>query len=210
MTDWIVVRNWRRHYSNRRLKWIKVYTALLDDPDYLQLSFRHRGLLHSLWILYAVADGQVPASPAYIAHAIGLMSEWDVRQARERGELVVSEWRVDGEDLNDRVVRGRDLKRLEQAGFIEIVASRPPRIASTDASLEVEVLRTSTKSSASAARNSEAASASAAEKKTRVRRAACESLVRNLGHEMPKPALAEELHRLGADDDLVAELLAKL
>jgi hypothetical protein len=131
---WIVVRNWERfqHYGNRRPGWIKTYTALLHDHNYRSLSGRHRGLLHGIWLLYAANNRELPASPAKIASALGLTSEWIQRRQREEavenmrigrvdGELMVSRGRVDGEST----VRMRDLKRLEQAGFIELVASKP-------------------------------------------------------------------------------------
>lgn len=61
--DWIIVRNWDRfqHYKNRQPPWIKNYTGLLQDPDYLQLTPAERALLHGIWLAFAQADGQMRA-----------------------------------------------------------------------------------------------------------------------------------------------------
>jgi len=100
MTElWIVVPNWRefQHYTDRDPTWIKSYTRLLNDDDYLGLTMRQRGILHGLWLLYAACDGLVRgSSPA----RLGLM-------------------------LGDDSVRTRDIAALNHAGFIQLSASRP-------------------------------------------------------------------------------------
>lgn len=132
---WIVVCNWNQfqHYKDRNPSWIKNYTELLSDPNYLALGSFHRALLHGVWLLYAAARGEVPASPAYIAKRLGFPTE---REARERvtrgqpaGDWLVTDGQLTGdsrvtedEEAGDRPVRDRDLKRLEQAGFITIGA----------------------------------------------------------------------------------------
>jgi hypothetical protein len=60
---WIIVPNWRRfqHYGDRRPAWIKNYTALLHDDDYLALTLAQRGLLHGIWLMYAASDGRLSA-----------------------------------------------------------------------------------------------------------------------------------------------------
>lgn len=64
MDGWIVVRNWDRfqHYKNREPLWIKVYTELNSDPDWLGLSIAARGLLVTIWLEYARARGHLPLS----------------------------------------------------------------------------------------------------------------------------------------------------
>jgi hypothetical protein len=121
---------WRK--SRGAPPWIKTYTSLLHDDDYLRLPGRLRGLLHGIWLLYAASGGVVPASPSYISRMLGLETEWGSRSRRhgesvarawrERGESVASSWREFGEDS----VRSRDLKALEKAGFIAF-ESRPIR-----------------------------------------------------------------------------------
>lgn len=80
MSDpWIVVPNWERfqHYGTaRRPIWIKNYLALLDDEDYLKLTLAERGLLHGIWLAYAVRHGQLRRSA--VSQAI------DTRSTRDR------------------------------------------------------------------------------------------------------------------------------
>jgi len=54
-TDWIIVPNWGRfqHYGDRDPVWIKVYTKLLHDPNYIGLSLASQGLLQIIWLAYA-------------------------------------------------------------------------------------------------------------------------------------------------------------
>jgi len=137
---WIVIPRWWefQHYKNRDPKWIKAYTRLLNDAEYLALSWRLRGLLHGLWLLYAASDGQLPASPAVIATRLGVPTEWEERTARARrvdGESTASFGRDDGEEP----LRKRALERLEQAGFITFSASKPLALRYQAASPEVEV-----------------------------------------------------------------------
>jgi len=120
---WIVIPNWDKfqHYKDRNPTWIKVHVELVDKPEWRELPDRRKGILVSLWLLYAASNGRVPASPSYLNRAFGFKTEWEVRRGRERGEAVVSGGREQGES----VVRTRDLKALEQAEFIKVVASKP-------------------------------------------------------------------------------------
>jgi hypothetical protein len=137
---WIVVRNWRRfqHYGKRRPPWIKTYTALLHDHNYRSLSGRHRGLLHGIWLLYAANNERLPASPSKIAGALGLPTEAEARKMR-LGRLEGDSREILGRFDGDSGVRMRDLKRLEQAGFIDIVASSALALTR---SLETEKVKT--------------------------------------------------------------------
>lgn len=67
------IRNWARlqHYKagkNARgaPPWIKLYTRLLDDPEFMELSSVERGNLMMLWILASHMGGRIPASEAYL------------------------------------------------------------------------------------------------------------------------------------------------
>jgi len=93
---WIVIPNWRRfqHYRNRQPKWIKVYTELMSDPAFLNLTFAQRGLLISLWLEYA----------------------------RSRRDLVDNTVKL-SRQLSDRVLNAQ-LETLNDAGFIERSASK--------------------------------------------------------------------------------------
>jgi hypothetical protein len=97
---WIVVNRWEefQHPDVMRSQspaWIKVYTNLLDNPDYLGLTPPQRGVLHGLWILYARSHGHVPENTATLSRK-----------------------------LNVRVLK-RTLEALNHAGFIHFSASRP-------------------------------------------------------------------------------------
>lgn len=93
------------------LPWIKEYTEQLHDDDYRGLTLAERGLLGGLRQLFAASDGRLTANTRDLTRA-----------------------------LNAHVY-GRQLQRLSDAGFIEIVASKPARMsastpAGTYASLE--------------------------------------------------------------------------
>jgi hypothetical protein len=61
--QWIVVCNWHKfqHYKTRDGEqitcpdWIKNYVRLLHEDAYLRLTLQQRGLLHGLWLEYAMS-----------------------------------------------------------------------------------------------------------------------------------------------------------
>lgn len=61
LTDWIIVRNWEKfqHYRDRQPPWIKLYTSLLRDPRYLELSMGARGLLITIWMAFGCENGTI-------------------------------------------------------------------------------------------------------------------------------------------------------
>lgn len=96
---YISIPNWTgkrgfQHYKDRNPPWIKVYTELLSNDDYLELTGDQRAILHGLWLEYARSTCRLPA---------------DTRSLTRR--------------LNLRVTSAQ-LKRLENAGFIDLVASK--------------------------------------------------------------------------------------
>jgi len=97
--SWISVIGWRsfQHYdpAKRQPPWIKLYTELLDDEEYLALTPRLRGILAGIWLAYASSRSQLGSNPARIGLRIG-----------------------------DSSVRARDISALCDAGFIAIVASK--------------------------------------------------------------------------------------
>jgi hypothetical protein len=99
MTDlgWITIPNWDdfQHYKNREPSWIKVYTRLLDDDDYLNLTETQRCALHSIWMAFAKANGKLAA---------------DTRKLSNRFAMRVTK---------------PTLIALVDAGFICVSASRP-------------------------------------------------------------------------------------
>ena len=69
---YLQVRNWKRfqHYHDRAPKWIKLYTELLYDEDFLALTDAQRGQLMMLWLLAAMNDNKIIDDPAFIKRRI--------------------------------------------------------------------------------------------------------------------------------------------
>lgn len=97
MSEWIVCTDWTRfqHYDpeKRQPPWIKNYTDLLHNDDYLDLSAHQRAVLHGIWLTYASARCQLRLNTSSLSRRLGL-----------------------------RVMR-RDIEALVHAGFLEIHAS---------------------------------------------------------------------------------------
>lgn len=95
--QWIVIPKWEefQHYNDRDPVWIKNYTRLLRNPDYLALSGHTRSVLHGIWLVYASSNGQLPL---------------DARSLHAQLNLRVS---------------SSQLESLIHAGFIQVSASRP-------------------------------------------------------------------------------------
>jgi hypothetical protein len=95
---WIVVRKWEKfqHYKDRQPAWIKLYTELASNAEWLSLSDADRGVLTLIWIEYA----------------------------RSRNQLETNLMTI-GSQNRPLLRRIRSLKRLSDAGFIDIVASKP-------------------------------------------------------------------------------------
>lgn len=94
---WISVCGWRsfQHYDplKRQPPWIKSYTELLADEEYLSLPGHTRSVLHGVWLAYASSRCRLRA---------------DARSLSSRLRLRVTE---------------QQLVSLSDAGFIEFVAS---------------------------------------------------------------------------------------
>lgn len=94
---YIWVNRWEEFqvYHRKRNKtwappWIRVYTRLLDDHNYLGLTARQRGLLHDVWLLFAKTRLELGLSPARIGRMLGY-----------------------------ETLRMRDFEALNQAGFLD-------------------------------------------------------------------------------------------
>jgi hypothetical protein len=107
---WIEIHNWDRfqHYRDRDPVWIKNYTALLSDDDYLALSTHLRAVLHGLWLMYASSRCRIRVDTASLSRHL---------QCR---------------------VRLADLVSLNDAGFLHFRASKPLARRYQDASPEEE------------------------------------------------------------------------
>lgn len=96
MSDiWIWIPNWERfqHYKDRNPPWIKNYVEILSKEDYLDLSSHRRGVLHGIWVAYALSHCRLRGD------ARSLSSRLRVR------------------------VKTTDVQSLNHAGFIELLAS---------------------------------------------------------------------------------------
>lgn len=109
---WIVIPHWEEFQhrdvsrSDNVPPWIKAYTKLLSDDDFLDLSHHLRGVLLGLWLEYARSTRQLRDST--------------VTLTRRLGQRVMT----------------RDLQSLNDAGFITFVASKPLAARQQTASLE--------------------------------------------------------------------------
>lgn len=101
---WIVIPNWDRfqHYKDRDPLWIKLYTELLDKYEWQRLSFADRGLLSTAWLAYAGSNGVL-----HVSRMVALCGA----HANAYGNL------------------DKALKRLNDAGFVQLVASKPLSLA---------------------------------------------------------------------------------
>ena len=113
---WIEVVNWDKfqHYHDRNPNWVKNYTELLHDPNYLELSAGERAILHGLWLEYALSHARVRLSTSTL---------------RARLQLKVSK---------------RQLESLNHAGFIRFVASTPLALRARSREVEKRSTQTKT------------------------------------------------------------------
>lgn len=98
MSDrWIVIPKWDRfqHYKDRQPPWIKNYTELMSDDAYRSLPLGTRGILHGIWMEYARGRRLLRGDSLSVSRALG-----------------------------QRVLTAQ-LDSLAQAGFIQLVASKP-------------------------------------------------------------------------------------
>jgi hypothetical protein len=97
MDGWIVIPNWEKfqHYRDRDPRWIKNHRSLLTSEEYLDLSPGCRSILHGLWLVYASSDGQLRLDTRSISSHLRMR------------------------------VTMQQLKRLNDAGFIQVSASKP-------------------------------------------------------------------------------------
>lgn len=72
MAETFGVRNWTKfqHYKHRSPPWFKLYTALLDDPEFAMLPDATKAHIIGLLLLAARYDNKIPAMPAWVAAKI--------------------------------------------------------------------------------------------------------------------------------------------
>jgi hypothetical protein len=71
---WIIVRNWERfqHYKDRDPYFIKLYTELQHDHNWLALTGHQRAVLVGIWLEYASARCQLPLNTASLTRRLAL------------------------------------------------------------------------------------------------------------------------------------------
>jgi len=112
---WIEVAGWQRfqHYRDRNPPWVKLYTQLQHDDNWISLTPHRRAMLVGIWLEYASSSCAVRAHTRRLSRA-----------------------------LHMQVTRS-DLKALNDAGFIHFAASKPlaPRARSRETEAEKEKSR---------------------------------------------------------------------
>jgi hypothetical protein len=76
-----------QHYSDRNPPWIKLYTELLVDPDFIQLAEVAQAQLMKLWLLRAQL-GSLPNNPKLLAGKIGATGKFHISALIASGFLV--------------------------------------------------------------------------------------------------------------------------
>jgi hypothetical protein len=86
------VKNWEKfqHYHQRDAKWIKLYTGLLEDYEFLQLEPLQRHDLIMIWLLAQRLGNKIPNDPAYIASKIGSKRRPAINLFIQRGFLILN------------------------------------------------------------------------------------------------------------------------
>lgn len=86
------VKNWRRfqHYGKRNPPWIKLYTAILEDPNFAVLPDAAKGQLVSLWALAARTQNAIPFKLNYLREALNVTGKLYVHELIDAGWLIVA------------------------------------------------------------------------------------------------------------------------
>lgn len=76
-TPYFRPRNWHKFQSrsNNSMAWVKTHTALLQDPDYLNLTPLQRAVLHGVWLLCGVCGRPLPLVSSYCGRALAMRSQ---------------------------------------------------------------------------------------------------------------------------------------
>lgn len=69
----LAIKNWWtfQHYHDRRVPWVKLHTAVLDDADFIQLDERIQAQILKLGALAARMEHPLPNNPKLLAGKIG-------------------------------------------------------------------------------------------------------------------------------------------
>jgi hypothetical protein len=96
----LAVKDWHRfqHYSDRNPPWIKFYTELLSNLDFLQLVEAAQAQLLKLWLLRA-QFGRLPNDPKLIAGKIATTGKFHLQALIDAGFIVPTD---DPESIEDK------------------------------------------------------------------------------------------------------------
>lgn len=142
MSDSLKIRKWDEWQTYRKGRgqppWIKVYRALLRDPDWVALNDAQRGQLVAIWMLAADHDGAIPASPTIIKKLCFMDSEPDLQTFTDHG-FIEGRRRVDAKTATN----GRqDGDSVTPQSRVEESREEKSRLAPNDgAALTPEILQ---------------------------------------------------------------------
>lgn len=70
----ITIRNWSQyqHYKHRNPPWIRLYTDLLDDPEFDALPPDQKWALVGLFLMAARKGNAIPDTPGFLARRLGI------------------------------------------------------------------------------------------------------------------------------------------
>jgi hypothetical protein len=125
------ISGWEKWQSYRRDRgqppWIKIYRALLRNPEWVTLADAERGQLICIWMLAADHEGVIPASPELIQKLCFMGSTPDLQRFMDLefidpGDIVTPERRQGDAPEKRRVEKSRVEKSMPGA-----VTVTPPR-----------------------------------------------------------------------------------
>lgn len=135
------IRKWDEWQSYRKDRgqppWIKVYRALLRDPEWVALTDAQRGQLVAIWLLAADRNGVIPASPSLIKKLCFMDKEPDV-------EMLIAHGFIEGRRRPDAIVtptgrqddapeesRGEKSREEESRGDLSSTCVDPPPLTAS-------------------------------------------------------------------------------
>jgi hypothetical protein len=89
VSGFLRVKDWDRlqHYKHRNPPWIKFYTALLDNPDFLCLPEVTQAHLAKIFLLAARTQNRIPANRRFVEGRIGACEAVDFQRLVREGWL---------------------------------------------------------------------------------------------------------------------------
>jgi hypothetical protein len=87
--DFFRVKNWGefQHYKDRTPPWIKFYTSLLTDYDFLCLQDASKLQLTMIWLYAAQSGNKIPDDPSFLQRTLNLEKKPNLNLLEDRGFL---------------------------------------------------------------------------------------------------------------------------